>query len=531
LNTHDWAQGDADSSGEERGCRMSWLEDLELGRIIERKSTRIYILLMSIYLLIGILYVLFGTVNNDEGWYLYASKLVYAGKIPYVDFSYTQGPLLPYVYGIPQLIFGPSLYVGRLTSLFFGLLTCVFTAKLAEKLAGKTGAVVALALVCLSPFTLYFFTIVKTYALTSCLMILSLYLLFASNIRNPLKTMLSMLFMCLAAGVRVSVLPVVFLLMIYFVYAERNNMRTAILGLSTVIVTCGLLFAPFLLINKDLSIFNLVGYHLGRAGPQSLGSILLNRGSAVVELVHVYFLTLALVFVGLVLHTYGSRERSKGDTKYWVLFCLIVLAVCAVNFFVTPTFSEYAVILAPVASVLASLGIKKIYDYSNGNPIRNVILVMMALMVLLTPLSQGPLFVKMSLKEKPIAQIEEIGYYIKSHTPEDGRLLMFSTYAAIAADRMLLPGFEMSIFSYYSDWSTDKARQYHVINRDLLNEYIESTSAAAILLTSFEIEYLQIGNDTLGLIEENYYLAKSMPNWGQWGDTADLYLPRQSETG
>ena len=56
--------------------------------------------------------LLIRTVNLDEGWYLWASKLVYAGQVLYRDFAYTQTPLLPYVYGAFQLLFGEGLYQG-----------------------------------------------------------------------------------------------------------------------------------------------------------------------------------------------------------------------------------------------------------------------------------------------------------------------------------------------------------------------------------------------------------------------------------
>src|SRR5271169_5534396 len=39
-------------------------------------------------------------IDGDEGFYLLASRLVLAHKTPYLDFLYTQAPLLPYVYGM-----------------------------------------------------------------------------------------------------------------------------------------------------------------------------------------------------------------------------------------------------------------------------------------------------------------------------------------------------------------------------------------------------------------------------------------------
>ncbi|NLB56843.1 MAG: hypothetical protein GX811_13975, partial [Lentisphaerae bacterium] len=43
-----------------------------------------------------------GDLNQDEGWYLYAADKVVAGEMPYKDFAYTQGPVMPYVYALAQ---------------------------------------------------------------------------------------------------------------------------------------------------------------------------------------------------------------------------------------------------------------------------------------------------------------------------------------------------------------------------------------------------------------------------------------------
>ena len=50
------------------------------------------------FVVLGAAAVWMGGLNQDEGWYLYAANLVAEGKVPYRDFFYTQGPLLPFVY-------------------------------------------------------------------------------------------------------------------------------------------------------------------------------------------------------------------------------------------------------------------------------------------------------------------------------------------------------------------------------------------------------------------------------------------------
>jgi hypothetical protein len=47
-------------------------------------------------------------IDGDEGFYLLASRLVLEHKAPYLDFLYTQAPLLPYAYGLWMKLFGIS---------------------------------------------------------------------------------------------------------------------------------------------------------------------------------------------------------------------------------------------------------------------------------------------------------------------------------------------------------------------------------------------------------------------------------------
>src|SRR3970282_585045 len=73
--------------------------------------------LLLVFEAVSFLFV--GRLNRDEGWYLYASGLVYGGDVPYRDFAFFQMPLSPYLFGLPQLLLGPGLLVGRFTSLAF----------------------------------------------------------------------------------------------------------------------------------------------------------------------------------------------------------------------------------------------------------------------------------------------------------------------------------------------------------------------------------------------------------------------------
>ena len=110
-----------------------------------------------------------GDLNQDEGWYLYAARQITEGRVLYRDFMFTQGPALPFVYGVLFPIiekFGVA--GGRLITSLFGLASVGCAAWLAFRSAkrfAKTAALCALILTGVNVYQSYFTTIVKTYSL------------------------------------------------------------------------------------------------------------------------------------------------------------------------------------------------------------------------------------------------------------------------------------------------------------------------------------------------------------------------------
>jgi|GEM_PF-2092111 len=486
-------------------------------QIIEGRTKQIYILIISVYAILGIYYVFFGQLNYDEGTEIYASNLVYSGKIPYIDFMYTHGPVLPYVYGIPQFIFGSSMYVGRFTSLFFGVLTLILTAKTAERVTGKTGAVIALALVSFNLYAVYLLTSAKSYELTAFFMVLSLFFLFRNkDVGKPRDYMLSTIAMSLAAGVRLSLLPMVILLILYIVYVERKNVKTVVISAGTGIATSVLLLIPFFAINRNVAMFNLYTYYVG--GNPYVTQY--DKLSNFLFLMDAFLVIAVLFFLGVIILI---LYRQTYSTRIKFLYVGVAL-VYAMHLIPTENLPEHPVILVPFVAILAAFGFSEVYNKTSNNFTKYLLLLTVVIMILFTLLSNGPQWVDISGNKTPIAEVDEIATYIKNNTPKDGKLIAFSTYAAVQADRELLPGFSQAYYTYRPDWSDEKAKEYNGVNPNMLNKYIESRSASAILLTDFEIR--RIGSEPVRLIEENYDLVKTTGAWGQHVNTAYLYLPK-----
>src|SRR5579883_97371 len=73
-------------------------------------------------------------IDGDEGFYLLASRLVLLHKRPYLDFFYTQAPLLPYVYALWLKCFHVTWASGRmLAALLTSLLGLLLYAHVSEQ--------------------------------------------------------------------------------------------------------------------------------------------------------------------------------------------------------------------------------------------------------------------------------------------------------------------------------------------------------------------------------------------------------------
>ncbi len=110
-------------------------------------------------------------VDGDEGFYLLASRLVLEHKRPYLDFFYTQAPLLPYVYGSWMHFAGVTWLSAKL---FAALLTALLGSLLAAEVLHVTekwlAAVVAVVLFATSTLIFAFYPVVKTYSLAALLL-------------------------------------------------------------------------------------------------------------------------------------------------------------------------------------------------------------------------------------------------------------------------------------------------------------------------------------------------------------------------
>jgi len=488
-------------------------------QISKKTLIRKHVFYIYLYTSISFLYLFLGRINGDEGWYLYASKMVYSGNLPYIDFSYTQSPLLPYVFGITQLLFGPDLYIGRLTSIFFGVLVCVLVYKTTLIVCKDNKSNIALALLCFNPFYIYFSTITKTYALTSFFIMLSTWIILSPIFRKNARIFLSIFFMCMAIAVRISVFPALIVLIIYIIYLEKKNYAYILWLMIVCMSSLALVFFPFLLINKDAVIFNVIEYHLHRSS-WDLATVINNR------LINLFYMSIVFFPVSIILfiNAYLGAKNRIIDIKLIYLYSIIVSIFITQFFFINPTYAEYFVILFPITVILVEHGINSL-NHNRDFIIRLTYIAIFCGLLFQFAIGSGlNLSYSVNLLENrlPIEEVKDISEYIKSNIPQNSYILTFYTDIAIEAKRDVLHGFEMGIFSYYENMSSYEAKKYKIINNDIMINYIVSKSAYAILLSDNHVRKYK------NYIEKNYYLARTMDNWLGEGENISIYLINKS---
>ena len=120
--------------------------------------------------------VVLGPLNQDEGWYLYAARLVMSGELPHRDFFFTQGLVMPIVYACFGWLWSA---LGVLGGRLFTALLSVAALWIAGQTVVRCGAkredgamirLVFFAFLGLNLWYTYFTTIPKAYALCTLVM-------------------------------------------------------------------------------------------------------------------------------------------------------------------------------------------------------------------------------------------------------------------------------------------------------------------------------------------------------------------------
>ncbi len=476
--------------------------------------------------------VLYRQVNLDEGWYLWASKLVYEGKLLYRDFAYTQTPLLPYVYGLGQLVVGEGLYQGRVLTALFALLAIGLSAATAARLAGRTAALVTLALISASFFALAQFTYTATYALTASLLAAALWVALApwpDTRRNVGATLL----VCLAVGVRLSVVVVLPWMMLFLVLTSLQRLRALATVFAASALGLGLALGLYWLLSGELMVYDIVGFHtdrLLRAEWHQLRMWHMGWRTLFDFLALIGFTVAAGVTGAWRLGRAWADPMARRRALFLLLLCVMTGTLFVAHLMPRTTDSYYNTLQMPMMSLAGGV-LLAMWLAHEGPRARRYLWLLIGIVLVAHAARQGSGFHRDQYVVTPVrnqvALVREAAALLRRFTAPDDTLLSFSPHLALEAGLRVKPGYEMAIFAYRPTWSDEKAARYRVVNNTRLLADLRA-GADAVAFTGFDVEQIYGEHEAMQqALTAHYRWVAQVGGLGPYNDALDLYLPPQ----
>ncbi len=494
---------------------------------LDRKVTWFLLLLGT--LLLYLISLWWGEINQDEGWYLYAGRMIVEQHVPYRDFAFTQGPVMAYFSAMAYpLVQWQGVLGGRMLNVMVAWGALGLALLLARMVAQRKGQdpfyvmLLVTAFWGLNLYHVYFTTIVKTYALAAFCMLAGLILLEYALVavngkgqgtwRSFVASFLGGILLALAAGTRLSailLLPACWLpVAVRWVRMQRP--RGLLIWLSGLLAggTLGvlLLFLPFVLMAPEGLQFGLLRYHGGRAVETPFALLAYKAGFALRQL-QAYWPLLAV----LMLLPWSSRAFQKdfrqgvgASGAIHVPLGVGFIAVTLVHLLSVFPYDDYQVFVMPLAMIVVAIPAGRVLEgMQRKGALRGAWCTRLLAVLLVFSLSgsmlQGWLVGPRNLiwwplrEQSSLAQLRQVGKLIRAGTPRatiTGKMVTQDLYLAVEAGYRVPRGLEMGPFANFWGLSDAEASRLQVLNFAGTMQMLAQTNAewAAYSAYGFAIE-------------------------------------------
>ena len=500
--------------------------------------------------------LVFGNLNQDEGWYLYAAWQVFSGKMPYRDFAFTQGPVLPCFYALfyPAIQSG-GLAAGRLVTAALALAGTLIAAGLAGRIAppgrARLAAAMVFALALVNVYQVYFCTVVKTYSLALFFITAGFLALHcALERRSGILTMIAAALLALAAGTRSSAalaLPVV----LFLLWLKRNQIGFAgwiyfIFGGG---MAAALITLPFLMESPHNFIYFAGRFHTLRE-QGSAASVLVLKAGFLSRVFQAYFVCFAVWVAAMAMRMARAADGNSAPapaggrsaasllrTAIWIS----ALAISIVHLGAPFPYDDYQVFIYPLFAIAAALMLVEQAGARGGQWALAAVLGLCLVASFSSPVNQEWIIEKRELiwwrtKDKPpIVKLRETARLVKSMSGPEDLLLTQDPYLAVEACRRLPHGLEMGQFSYFPGLDDHQADAMNVLNRNTFAALLKKCDAPVAALSgyAFAIQSPQItpipAEDRAffeGIVSGRYEAAGAVVGFGQAATELRLFRKR-----
>lgn len=481
---------------------------------------------VGLYVLLSLAYFVLGQTNTDEAWYLYASKLIYQGQMPFRDFAFTQTPLLPYIYGVSQ-VWRSSIALGRVVSVIISLGVLLLGIAIARRYAGARGGACAALFFAAFTFGIYLDTIVKTYALLS-LLFLATILVLSGKSDEAFRLPLALLYGSLGVLLRVTALFFVVPIFIYVLVAAKR-WRTRVLSLAVAAgatLTCGF----FLLADWDAARWGIFDSHLrhwqGAQLSTQIYDVLAERLPDIVSNfgIEILIFSATLYFV--------LRQRG---TKIWLTERLPIsvaaggLLLFAASHLVNGLWqTEYLVPAVVTFIPILAIVLADAYGMLE-NQSRVFAQGILAATLILLPLGESNQHIDFTGRRLPLAEVDQVANFVAQNSKPADQVMAFEAFTVVIdANRTAVPGATLAQFSLQL-MDTPTSQRYGVVNTAMVADMAYQTKPAVILLTDRDWGLIRSTNttDSINLqsaLDQKYKVGMTLPLFGEFSDIVTVYL-------
>ena len=483
------------------------------------------------FVVLGAAAVWLGGLNQDEGWYLYAAKMVAEGKMLYRDFFFTQGPEMPEFYKAFIWAWGSwGLLGARVFTLMIGFAGIFFSVCLAQRLApegrkSEAALIVFLLLGC-NLYHLYYVAIPKTYALAS-MWVMSGFLVLSYWSKKPIALIIAGFALAFAAGTRISLGAILCVIGLWMLGSRqwKSLLWFCVGGFGGL----ALVYGPYLCdAGAREGLIAAQQYHAARGGFDLVWAV-----GSLSRLVRWYLPVFIVLGLG-VAHAVRTEKDERPETRDQMGVGVLLwgfLAVFAVQMLAPFPYEDYQV---PIMGLLAVYAAVKLVSTAADSG-RLPMMVILTLGLCFASSFGSPLLEKWmtngqdrfwSLKKESceMAQLRDVAKRIEAQDPGGKTLLTQDLYLAIETGRTVPKGLEMGPFAMLDDASWKK----------LLTETAPTNCAVAALSGyAFAIEppickerSIEKQMEYWTLLKQNYKLVDREEAFGQNATTL-LMLKRK----
>jgi len=419
--------------------------------------------LCIILLLTCSILVLHGQWNIDEGFYLFCTKLLAAGNMPYADFGFTQPPLVLILkYPILEIV-GYSLLGIRIATAIFLWFGISLVAILLASNGKKSEAIVFLILLLLSVGWLVTAMKARNYGLASVFLVFSTYISLLDLNRSVLKWCLFVLFATFSVLTRY---PSVFLLlpMSFVVLSELKGWKLRVACSAGAVFMAIIVFLSSSFGDLKSFWFWTVEYHL-------LSEVDTSRKVQFMEFFRLSMFAYG-AFLWALIFAFKRRMRKLSVVGSIQLIVLIV------NLISSRVYGEYSSIYIPSIMLYSS---KVLTPILKNWPIR-INLMILSCVGLGSLLLFKYTTVYTAVSYGMIGRALEATAVLKRNIPEGGIVIAAPLEIAVDAGAKIPRSLSMGVFSVSNTLSSEEIQRYRLNSYGSLLAMMKDPRVEALVL-------------------------------------------------